>query len=355
VPRSSRYAVVLAGGSGTRFWPRSRARAPKQLLPIVGERSMLQETLARISPPLPASRVVVVTARGHAAAVRAQLPRAVHGGLLIEPVGRNTAPAIALAALHVARRTPEASMAVFPADHAIGRVAQFRADLRLAFALAERTGALVTLGVRPAHPETGYGYIRWGRPLTGTRGRAAWVEAFVEKPIRRRAQALLATGRALWNAGIFVWRVDVILAALRRLLPDVMTPLESAFEAGGRALAAAYPRLPAVSIDVGVLERASRVAVVRAHFPWSDVGSWASLAALRAGSNGRNALRGRTLPIDSRGCIVDGGDRLVALLGVEDLVVVDTPDALLVCRKERAQDVRLVVEALRRRGLGRYL
>src|SRR5206468_1519688 len=181
--------------------------------------------------------------------------------------------------------------------------------------------------------------------LRGSHGRGAWATEFIEKPERARAEALVAGGEALWNSGIFAWRASAILAALRLHLPEVVGPLERA-GTSPRALAAAYRRLPAVSIDHGVLERAERVAVVRARFPWSDVGSWAAVAALWSGGNGRNALRGRTVSIDSRGCLVDSPERLVAVLGVDDLVVVDTPDAVLVCRTDRAQDVRLVAEAV---------
>jgi len=347
----------MAGGSGTRFWPRSRARVPKQLLPIVGERSMLQETVARLSPPIARDHILVVTGMEHARAVRAQLPRLTASRLLVEPQGRNTAAAIALAALHVARTHPDAVMAVLPADHAIGDVATFRAELAVAVDVAERTGALVTLGVKPTYAETGYGYIRPGASMRGTGGRVAWVEAFLEKPERARAEALLAEGRALWNAGIFAWRVDAILGELRAHLPEVLGPLEAAVDRDEpRALGAAYQRLPAISIDTGVLQRARRVAVVRARFPWSDVGSWAAVEPFwRSRHDGRNAVRGHALPIDSRGCVIDSPKRLIALLGVDDLVVVDTPDAVLVCSKDRAQDVRLVVDELRRRGLVRYL
>jgi mannose-1-phosphate guanylyltransferase len=345
----------MAGGSGTRFWPRSRVRVPKQLLPILGGRSMLQETVARLAPVVPRRHVAVVTGRVHARAVRAQLPGLRH--LLVEPAARNTAAAVAFAALHVARHAPDAVLAVLPADHAIGDVVAFRADLALALDAAARTGALVTLGIPPTHPETGYGYIRTGAAVRGTRGRIARVQAFVEKPARAHAVALLAAGGTLWNAGIFAWRVEVILAELRRHVPAVVAPLERALARGGtRALADAYRTLPAVSIDRGVLERAADVLVVRARFPWSDVGSWASLGALWAAQgNGHGALRGAVVPVDSRGCVVDSPRRLVALLGVDDLVVIDTPDALLVCRKDRAQDVRLVVDELRRRGLAQYL
>jgi mannose-1-phosphate guanylyltransferase len=344
----------MAGGTGTRFWPRSRGRTPKQLLPVLGTRSMLQETVARVRPVVGRDRILVVTARDQAAAVRAQL-RARGDTILREPLPRNTAAAVALAALTVARRDPRAVLAVVPSDHAIGDLAAFRADLRLACDVAERLSALVTLGIEPTRPETGYGYLQVGDGLPGARGRVAWVRRFVEKPARARAEALLRAGRVLWNTGIFAWRVDVILAALRRHLPAVLGPMEAAGRSP-RALGAAYAGLPSVSIDTGVLERAERLAVVRGRFRWSDVGSWAALEPL-AGSppNGRNVIRGRALPIDSRGCVVDSPQRLVALLGVEDLVVVDSPDALLVCRKDRAQDVRRVVDELRRRGLGRYL
>jgi len=352
VQHPHRYAVILAGGSGTRFWPRSRIRAPKQLLPILGQRSMLAETVERVSPPVARNRVLVVTGRVHAAAVRRALPRLPRAGLLVEPQPRNTAAAIALAALQIARQDPNAVMAVLPSDHAIGDVGLFRRDLALALDIAARTSALVTIGIPPTHPETGYGYIRLGDVVRGTRGRALAAGGFIEKPPRARAAALIAAGDVLWNSGIFAWRVDTILAALRAHLPDVVGPLE---RAGGRALARVYRRLPSISIDRGVLERAAAVVTVRARFPWSDVGSWAALAALWAGNNGRNAVRGLAVPIDSRGCLVDSPERLVAILGVDDLVVVDTPDALLVCRKDRAQDVRLVVDELRRRRLGRYL
>jgi len=245
-------------------------------------------------------------------------------------------------------------LAVLPADHVIDDLPAFRRDLALALEVAEQSGALVTIGVPPTYVETGYGYIRMGAPLPGTRGRGAWAAEFIEKPERARAQALIAGGDVLWNSGIFAWRASAVLAALRVHLPEVVGPLERA-GTSARALAAAYRRLPAVSIDRGVLERAERVATVRARFGWSDVGSWAAVAALWSGGNGRNALRGRAVSIDSRGCLVDSPLRLVAVLGVEDLVVVDTPDAVLVCHKDRAQDVRLVVDELRRRGLRRYL
>lgn len=352
--RVPRHAIVMAGGSGTRFWPKSRQRIPKQLLAIAGRKSLLADTLARIRPLVPARRTYVVTAASHGAAVRREAAGLPRGHVLIEPVGRNTAAAIGLAALHVARTSPDAVMVVLPADHVIGDGAACRATLARAMDVAVETDALVTIGVRPTHPETGYGYIQVG-PILGN-GPAHAVSRFLEKPDRARATALLAGGDVFWNAGIFAWRVARILDELRRWVPEVMAPLEAAVARGTpAALGRAYRRLPSVSIDTGVLERAERVAVVPATFPWSDVGSWAAVADLWRDGDAANAVRGTAVLVDSAGCVVDAGSRLVALLGVSDLVVVDTPDALLVCPKDRAQDVRRVVDELRRRRLGRYL
>ncbi len=351
-----RHAVVMAGGSGTRFWPRSRLRVPKQLLAITGRRSLLADTLRRVRPLVPARRTYVVTGASHAAAVRREAHGLPRGNVLVEPEGRNTAAAIALAALRLAASSPNGVMLVLPADHAVGDAVAFRDTLARAMAVAEATDRLVTIGVPPTYPETGYGYIQVGAALDARVGGAHAVARFLEKPDRERATTLIAGGDVLWNAGIFAWRVERILTELRRLVPDVLEPLEAACRRGtAQALARAYRRVPAISIDTGVLERADDVAVVPATFPWSDVGSWAAVADLWRNGDATNAVRGTAVMVDSDGCVVDAGSRLVALVGVKDFVVVDTPDALLVCPKGRAQDVRLVVDELRRRRLARYL
>ncbi len=313
---------------------------------------MLQETAGRLAGVVAPSHTLVVAGRAHARAVRRQLPWLTRSNLLVEPEGRNTAAAIALAALHIERvhGLREAVMLVLPADHVIGNATTFRTTIRRAIAVAASADVLVTLGIKPNRPETGYGYIRVGSALAGHAHRVSRVAGFIEKPSRPRAEALLRRGKVLWNSGMFVWRVDSILRALRRYLPQVVGPLSR--RRGG--LAAIYRRLPSVSIDHGVLERARNVAVVPATFSWNDVGTWAAVESLWHDARNGNAVRGLAVAVDSRGCIVEAG-RLVALLGVDDLVVVDTADALLVCRKDRAQDVRLVVEALQRRGLERYL
>jgi mannose-1-phosphate guanylyltransferase len=247
-------------------------------------------------------------------------------------------------------------MLVLPADHAVGDPERFRETLDCASTLAVTSDRLVTIGVPPTYAETGYGYIQVGQSIGTPEDGMHAVARFIEKPDRAHAETLVAGGDVLWNAGIFAWRVARILAELRRWLPDLMTALEPAVRRGTTtALARAYRRLPSISIDHGVLERAEHVTVVRATFPWSDVGSWAAVADLWRNGDAANAVRGRAIVVDSAGCVVDAGSRLVALIGAKDLVVVDTPDAVLVCPTDRAQDVRLIVDELRRRRLGRYL
>ncbi len=341
----------MAGGSGTRFWPRSRRRLPKQLLPVLGSRSLLQETVARLRGIVPTSQVLIVTHRDHAAAVRRQLPQVPARNVLSEPVARNTAPCLALAALTIEARAPGATFVSLPADHMIADAAAFRAALLEALAWAAAEPVAVTIGIRPTSPETGYGYVELGPRLAG---RTARVRKFVEKPTAARARAFVAGGRHLWNGGMFAWRTTTILGLLDRHLPAVTRALRRALDAPARGrsamLARTYRRLPSISIDYGVMEHARDVLVVSGDFGWSDVGSWAALAEL-AGRNGG----ARIIPVDAPRSVVFGDGRLVALVGVADVIVVDTPDALLVCRRDRAQDVRRVVEELARRGLQTYL
>lgn len=328
---------------------------PKQLLCLAGSQPLLRDTLDRARPLAPPARTWVVTAAQQARGVRRVAPELPAANVLVEPVGRNTAAAVALAALHVARRDPRGVMIVLPADHVIGRLAEFRRSLRTACAVAERTGALVTLGVEPTRPETGYGWVRAGRTLPGFGAGVTTVARFIEKPSAVRAGRLFARGDVFWNSGMFAWRADAILAALRRHVPDVLRPIEAALGRGRAALERAYRRVPSVSIDVGVLERAAAVAMVRAGFPWNDVGSWAAVEPLWRRSGAANAIRGRAVALEGRGCVVDAGDRVVAVLGLDDVVVVSTDDAVLVCPKGRAQDVRRVVDAVERAGWGEVL
>jgi len=352
--RRERFAVVMAGGSGTRFWPRSRRRFPKQLLRITGTRTLLQATVARLRGLVAADHVLIVTHRDHAAEVRRQLPALPGANVLVEPVARNTAPCVALAALAIEERARDASFVCLPADHAIADPRRFRAAVAAGFGWAEREGCSVTIGIKPTEPATGFGYIRLGRRA----GRGAyWADAFVEKPSPARARRFVATRKYLWNSGIFVWRVDTLLELFARHLPAPVTALRAAMRHGGRkrsaAIGRAYGRLTPISIDYGLMEKTQRVIVIPGDFGWNDVGSWAALQELQARQDAHG--RAPVVAVDAEGYVVFNPERLVALVGVDDLIVVDSPDALLICRRDRAQDVRRVVEELERRRLHAYL
>ena len=276
------------------------------------------------------------------------------GRVNLEPIGRNTAPCLALAALTIAERAPAATFVSLPADHTIGDPARFRATLTDAFGWAKRSGASVTLGIVPTAPETGYGYIRVGEPLGG---RAFRVRAFVEKPARANARRFVASGEYLWNSGMFAWRVDVLLALFDAHLPALCAALRPAMCHAGRrrmaAIARAYRRVTPISIDYGIMEKTKDAIVIRADFAWSDVGSWAALADVASDRRGRT--QAPVVAVDAARYVVFSPERLVALVGVDDVIVVDAPDAVLICRRDRAQDVRRVVDELRRRRLDTYL
>lgn len=343
----ARFAVIMAGGAGTRFWPLSRAARPKQFLHLAGRGTMLQETARRLRGVVAPSRVLVVAPPQHARLVRAQLPQLPRENLIVEPAARGTAACLALAAAHVGRRHPSAAMAVLAADHAIVDVAALRTCLRRAFAVAD-DGWLVTFGIPPTAADTGYGYVRVGARLDRRRPHAARALRFVEKPDLRTARRLVAAGDYRWNSGMFVWRVDAFQAALERHAKAVAAAAEAVAAGGGPAARRAYGRLPVQPVDTAVLERSGRIAVVDATFDWSDVGNWDAMAVLWGADPHGNAQRGAALLLDCRRTIVHAGRRLVAVLGTDDLVVVDTPEAVLVCPRARAQDVRRVTAALAR-------
>jgi mannose-1-phosphate guanylyltransferase len=343
----------------------ARAGVPKQFLSITGGRTLLQETARRLLPLVPWERMLVVTGGEHAAQVRRQVPRIPRGQVLSEPVGRNTAACIALAAEWITARAGDALMVVVPADHAIKDAHSLRRALRKAIDLAAGRDCLVTLGVAPSRPETGYGYIELGRVVERSSPGAFWVRRFHEKPAASVAKRYVASGRHLWNSGMFVWKASVFREALRLCAPRVGRALDGLWQSrrGLQArLRRAYGNLPSVSVDVAVLQpisamraAAPRIAAVPAHCDWTDVGSWGAVGDLWRHDIAGNAALGRLLPIDARGSIVYCPHRVVALVGVDDLIVVDSSDALLVCARERAQDVRKVREELKKRGWGRYV
>jgi mannose-1-phosphate guanylyltransferase len=350
------YAVIMAGGQGTRFWPRSRRRLPKQLLSIIGEATMLEQTVARISALIPAERTLVVAGEVYRNSIRACLPQLPDENFLFEPVGRNTAACVAWAALWLRRHAPHAVMAVLPADHLIRDEAEFLRLLKVATEVAQPLNRLVTIGIRPTHAETGYGYIRVSEERQQVDGREIFrVAQFVEKPSRRKAEQFLAAGTYAWNSGMFVWRADSIWLQVCRHLPQLAHDLEPMANIVDPdilevVLNDRYPRLPSVSIDVGIMERAQDVWVVPADIGWSDVGSWRALADLLSADAQGNVVVGEHRGIDTAGCLIHSPNKLVATIGLRDLVVIDTDDVLLICPKERDQDVRKLVELLEHEG-----
>lgn len=360
------YAVILAGGGGTRLWPLSRPDRPKPFLRLLGDETLLQRTVARLTPLVGSADVYVVTDRRYGQLVREQLPDLPEANVLGEPVGRNTAAAVALAAEAIARPDDEV-MLVLPADSHIRAEAEFR-DALAAAAQVAREGSLVTLGVTPSGPETGYGYVLARGARRTVVGRATFaVERFVEKPTTERAAELIATGLASWNAGIFVWTRGAIRDRLAHHVPEIAGPIRAIFAARGIAapdrtvadaaedLEAAYPSLRSTSIDYAVMEPASlegAVSVVPIDVGWSDLGSWAALrdAWIEGGTGSTTPGAGPRRDVGSESSLVLASGRLVVTIGLRDTIVVDTPEALLVCAADRSQDVRQIAEEFRAIG-----
>lgn len=351
------YAIIMAGGSGTRFWPASREHLPKQFLRITGERSMLEETIARIEPLIPQDRISVIVGRMHEEVTRRLLAGAVVSAI-IEPVGRNTAACIGLAALHLKKKDPRAPLVVLPADHFIADQASFLRTLEAAAEVAQ-LGAIVTLGITPTRPETGYGYIQVAGEAGSSRGLAyRSVERFVEKPDLETALAYLQQGNFLWNSGIFLFTAETILAEIERHLPELARGLAEIDRALDRpdyaeVLERVYATLPSISIDHDIIEKTSRpLHVFRADFGWSDVGSWQALYELRreeADGHG-NLLVGEVWTEEARNNFVYSlSGRRIALLGIEGLAIVDTDDTLLVAEMNRSQEVKRFAEREKRR------
>jgi len=354
------YAVIMAGGVGTRLWPRSRQNMPKQFLDIVAENTMLQETFLRIEPLIPPDRVFVITNGTCAPIVREQIPWLPRDNVLVEPAGRNTAPCIGLAALYLRQLDPEGVMVVLPADHLIREAAHFREVLKVVAEVAQ-DGHLATMGIQPDSPHTGYGYIQRGDSLRQVGQHGVYkVARFTEKPDEVTAHRFLDSGQYYWNSGMFGWKVSAILEAIKVHLPALHAQLMTIEAALGsqrerEVMEEVWQRVEGISIDYGVMERAGNVAVIPMDVGWSDVGSWATVAELLPKDADDNVVVGEHIGIDTTGSLLYSSGRLIATIGLRDIIVVDTGDAVLVCPRARAQEVKDLVDELRGRQRDEYL
>jgi len=349
------YGFIMAGGVGTRLWPRSRKRVPKQFLDLTSGETMLQDSYARLLPIVPPERILVGVGIEHVGLVREQLPDLPPHNIVAEPAGRNTAPAIGLGALYIHHRDPEATMAVVTADHHIGDAPRFRQALLAAVRMAE-AGHLVTLGITPTFPSTGYGYIRRGESVDSIDGFDIYrAMRFTEKPDATMAQAFLDSGLYSWNSGMFIWHVKAIRAEIARQMPNLDGQLRQIEPALGTpeeraVLERVWVGVQPQSIDYGIMEHAKDVAVVPVHIGWSDIGSWQTLMELLPTDGQDNVLSGEHIAIDTHRSLIYSPNKLVAAIGIEGLIVVETDDALLICTQDRCQDVRRVVDTLRKQG-----
>lgn len=347
------HAVVLAGGSGTRFWPESRERRSKQFLDLTGRGPMIVETIRRLRPLFEQERIWVVACAKDEAHLSPRLLRIPQSNIILEPAGRNTAPAVGLAAALIARRDPEAVIAAAPADHAVSDLRTFRAVIRKGLRLARRTGRIVTLGIPPTHPATGYGYIERGKPFGEPDGGVYNVRRFTEKPDLATAKRFLRSGRFDWNSGIFLFRAKVFWDRLARFLPEIHAALSEALAGAEHGafparLRAAYRRIPSISVDYGILEKEKGILVIPARFGWNDLGTWRSLHEF-LGKAGENVTFGNAVLEGCRNTLVRSDGGVIAGIGLKDLVVVRSGDAVLVARLDRSEDVKKIALQVRRK------
>ena len=368
-----RTALIMAGGKGERFWPRSRQRLPKQFLSLTDDgRTMIQLTVERILPIVELQDIYIATNAAYKPLVQAQLPGLPAENILCEPVGRNTAPCVGLGAVHMRKKYGDAVMLVLPSDHLIRHTDIFADVLKAACGKAEAGENLVTIGITPNYPETGYGYIRYTKTTEATTAEAGAaepgtaeppvypVEQFVEKPDLERAKSYVAAGTYLWNSGMFAWKVSTLLANMQRFMPDTyrrLAVIERAVrtDAWESVLTEQFTAMESESVDYGIMEKAERIYILPGDFGWDDVGSWLAVGRIRQADAAGNTVTGNVLTVDCQNCVLEGGEKLIAVVGMQDTVIVDTEDALLVCRKEAAGKIKEVLQKLKEEQKEEYL
>ncbi|MCK4649119.1 mannose-1-phosphate guanylyltransferase [bacterium] len=345
-------AVIIAGGRGERFWPKSRIKTPKQLLPIASKKSMLYETVKRIRPLVKSGDILIIARKGLEARIKKELPEVPLENIISEPFGRDTAAAVGLGAILVESKEPESVIIILPADHVIGEPKKFLKTLRVAIKAARDTDNLVTMGIKPTRPETGYGYIEISSPVRQFASSPVYrVKRFAEKPGKKEASKFVKNGRYLWNSGMFIWRASVILEAMKKHMPQLYRGLLEIQKALGtskekRTIEKVYKQLDKISIDYGIMEKAKNTLVVKADYLWDDVGNWQALERILVKDKQGNITRGKVCSIGTKNSIILSDKGIVGTIGLKDLIVVSTKDAILICPKDRAQEVKELVHKL---------
>ncbi len=350
------YTVIIAGGGGTRLWPLSRTHKPKQLHCLTSDNTMIQDVLERISHLVSFKKIFIVTNKICAKDVKNQIPQIPKNNIIIEPAIKNTAPAIGLAALHIKKVNPKAVMGVFPSDHLITEEEKFLQILKIAEKLVQENDNIVTLGIKPTYPEKGYGYIHLGKQKEEIGGnKIFWVDKFIEKPDYKTATQYVKRWDYLWNSGMFIFKVETILKLYLKYLPKIYKSLMKIEKTLGtrkerEVIEKEYQKMEEISIDYGIMEKAKKVIVVPADIGWSDVGNWSTLKDILSNGTNENIIKGEHLGVDTVDSLIYGSKKLIATVGVSNLIIIETEDAILICPKERAQDVKKIVEKLKEDG-----
>ena len=355
------YAIIMAGGAGTRFWPKSRFKRPKQLLNILDDRTMICATIDRLTNLLQYDKIYIVTTETQKKEIKSQLPFLKEENFIVEPKGKNTAPCIGLAAVILRSKHPDAVMVVLPADHRIENEKEFRKVISTAGTLARQKKCLVTLGINPTYPSKGYGYIQLDSEKTEIGDTVAYkVKTFAEKPDLKTAKLFLKSGDFLWNSGMFIWKAETILKEIEETLPELHDGLMEiekhiGTESEQEIINKVYCQIKSISIDYGVMEHSENVYVLKGNFKWNDVGSWEEVYKISAKDKNENLIIGEHLIQETTGCFIDSPKKFIATFGIKSLIIINTDDALLICPRNKAQDVKKLVDVMKRKNMDQYL